>query len=67
LIRIRINRAEDYAKEVFDLIVKQAHKNGEPELFLLTALISIIPPEIRKIESTNPAANSLCCLMSLAI
>jgi len=42
-------------KEVFDLIVKQAHKNGEPGIIFIDKVNQCNPtPKLGKIESTNP-------------
>jgi ribonucleoside-diphosphate reductase alpha chain len=42
-------------KEVFDLIVKQAHKNGEPGLIYIDKINADNPtPQLGKMESTNP-------------
>jgi ribonucleoside-diphosphate reductase alpha chain len=43
------------AKNVFDLIVKQAHKNGEPGIILIDRVNHYNPtPKLNRIESTNP-------------
>ncbi|RJP28252.1 MAG: vitamin B12-dependent ribonucleotide reductase [Candidatus Omnitrophota bacterium] len=42
-------------KEVFDLIVKQAHKNGEPGIIFIDKINQDNPtPKLGRIESTNP-------------
>jgi len=43
------------AKDVFNLIVKQAHKNGEPGIIFIDKINQYNPtPRLGKIESTNP-------------
>ena len=42
-------------KEIFDLIVRQAHKNGEPGIIFIDRINKDNPtPKLGKIESTNP-------------
>ncbi|MBU4252686.1 MAG: vitamin B12-dependent ribonucleotide reductase [Candidatus Omnitrophica bacterium] len=66
----RLAREEDYdlidphtykpvqkinSKEVFNLIVKQAHKNGEPGIIFIDRINQYNPtPKLGMIESTNP-------------
>ena len=43
------------AKEIMDMIVVAAHKNGEPGLLFIDRINEYNPmPHIYKIESTNP-------------
>lgn len=60
------------AREIFDLIVKQAHHNGEPGvLFLDTANRQNPVPHLYELESTNPCGEQFlgpfenCCLGSI--
>jgi len=42
-------------KEIFDLIIRQAHKNGEPGIIFIDRINQDNPtPKLGKIESTNP-------------
>lgn len=61
-----------HAHETFDLIVKQAHHNGEPGvLFLDTANADNPVPDLYTLEATNPCGEQFlgpyenCCLGSL--
>lgn len=60
------------ARELFDLIVRQAHHNGEPGvLFLDTANRQNPVPHLYELESTNPCGEQFlgpfenCCLGSI--
>jgi ribonucleoside-diphosphate reductase alpha chain len=60
------------AREVFDLIVKQAHHNGEPGMLFLDAANRQNPvPHLYELEATNPCGEQWlgpyenCCLGSV--
>jgi ribonucleoside-diphosphate reductase alpha chain len=60
------------AREVFDMIVKQAHHNGEPGLLFLDAANRQNPvPHLYELEATNPCGEQWlgpyenCCLGSI--
>ncbi len=60
------------AREIFDLIVRQAHHNGEPGMLFLDAANRDNPvPHLYTLEATNPCGeqwlgpNENCCLGSI--
>ncbi len=60
------------AREIYDLIVKYAHKNGEPGVLFLDAANRTNPvPHLYKLEATNPCGEQWlgpyenCCLGSI--
>ena len=60
------------ARELFNMIVKQAHHNGEPGLLFLDAANRSNPlPQLYKLQSTNPCGEQWlgpyenCCLGSI--
>ena len=55
------------ARELFDLIVYQAHHNGEPGLLFLDAANRGNPlPHLYRLQSTNPCGEQWLDLMKIA-
>ena len=53
------------AKEIFDLIVRQAHKNGEPGIIFIDRMNEFNPtPRLGKYESTNPCITGDAWIMT---
>lgn len=51
----KVNAGDIEANEIFDLIVKQAHQNGEPGIIFIDKVNADNPtPELGMIDATNP-------------